>query len=202
MEREDEVPVIEKMLNVYRTMVAALRDANKKRNEKVEPIYKQMETIETHLLAHLQHDKNMDGLVAFYNDGRDELDQLDEQFKKMKANVMLRQEKIENAIFSILKETNSQSIKTEHGTAFTSTQASCKIADWGVFLREVVVNALASMGGPVSDDFLDKLMEQESWSLIKRAASKDAVKAYIETENKVVPGVDFETRLQVSVRRK
>jgi hypothetical protein len=207
-------PSLEQFLKVYNKMRDTLRQLDKAHNDNKAPILEQGEKIETAIINQLLNDEDMKSLVFFYNTGRDELDAIDEQFKKEKAHVMLRQEKLEDAIFAILRKTNSDSIKTEHGTAFTSTQSSVKVADWRVFLGQVIEDALTKAAVDASaeigvqydpDDFkvlLRHLQEQESWSLIKRAASKDAVKAYIEEHKKPVPGVDFDQRLQVSVRRK
>jgi hypothetical protein len=204
------LPTIEKLQDVYRRMCGALRDVEKQRSEKLEQIYGPMHYITTGLIDELQRHKDMQGLIAFYNDGRDELDELDAQYKKRKAHVMLRQEKLEDAMFALLRECNVESMKTAAGTAFTSTQTSVKVADWRVFLGQVVESAVTDalkVFGPHltpedSPNFVGRLMESESWALLKRAASKDAVKAYIEENKKPVPGVDFDQRLQVSVRRK
>lgn len=189
----------EKLTKVYVKMREALAKLDHDRNDSAKKITDQMAKVEEVLIDKLQADKDMNELVGFYNNGRDELDALDNQYKEEKAHLALRQEKLENAIFAVLKDTNVESMRTKNGTAFTSTQASVKIADWGVFLRTVVTEALAAAGPTAS---LDKIMEQEAWALLKRAASKDAVKAYLEENKACVPGVDYTTRLQVSVRRK
>jgi hypothetical protein len=207
------LPTIEKLQDVYRRMCGALRDVEKQRSEKLEQIYGPMHYITTGLIDELQRHKDMQGLIAFYNDGRDELDELDAQYKKRKSHVMLRQEALENAMFALLRECNVESMKTAAGTAFTSTQTSVKVADWRVFLGQVIESALddavANMtieGDPWQEgeraDFLKHFQDSEAWALLKRAASKDAVKAFIEENKKPVPGVDFDQRLQVSVRRK
>lgn len=197
----------EKLTKVYVKMREALAKLDHDRNDSAKKITDQMAKVEEVLIDKLQADKDMNELVGFYNNGRDELDALDNQYKEEKAHLALRQEKLENAIFAVLKDTNVESMRTKNGTAFTSTQASVKIADWGVFLRTVVTEALTKAYAidPAFDSsrqLVDKVMEQESWALLKRAASKDAVKAYLEENKACVPGVDYTTRLQVSVRRK
>jgi hypothetical protein len=207
------LPTIETLREVYRKMCDHIRGWNRTFNEGTANTIEQMARIETQIISQLTDTKDMQGLIAFYNDGRDELDELDAQYKKRKSHVMLRQEALENAMFALLRECNVESMKTAAGTAFTSTQTSVKVADWRVFLGQVIESALddavANMtieGDPWQEgeraDFLKHFQDSEAWALLKRAASKDAVKAFIEENKKPVPGVDFDQRLQVSVRRK
>jgi hypothetical protein len=197
---EHEQPtLIDKLLTTFRRMQSVQRDYYATLNDKTERLRLDMAKVEDKLIAELQEKKDVNGIVAFYNAD--------------KAHVMLRQEKLEDAIHAILRESNAKSIATQSGTTFLTTQTSVKVADWKVLLGHVIDTALRRIdsaqtgceGGDVFDDIsalTQALINDESFALLKHAASKDAVKAYIETEKKPVPGVDLSTRLQVSVRRK
>lgn len=200
--------LIERLLAVYRNMRAAIAEWDKERNEKQTTVFEQMTLVEKNLLERLQAEKDMSGLVAFYTEGRDELEQLEAQYKKRAAHVKLRQEKLEQAIFQLLKETKADSMKTPHGTAMQTTQTSVKVADWNVFFGELVKNAINNAfarANPVDagdEAFIKAVMEDEAFSLLKHAASKEAVKAYVDEHKKPVPGIDFTQWKEVSVRRK
>src|SRR5690242_7592859 len=113
--------------------------------------------------------QDVNELVSVYLKMRDALDALSDEYTKAKGKILLDQEKIENELFKVLQETNTTSLKTEHGTVFTTRQTSVKVADWTVFF--------------------EYLKKKKAWELLKHAASKEAVMAHIEETKKPVPGI-------------
>lgn len=126
--------------------------------------------------------QDVNQLVEVYLSMRTALDKLADEYSTAKAKILLDQEKVEDELFKTLQETNTTSLRTEHGTVFTTKQTSIKIADWQIFFEH--------------------LKKKKRWELLKHAASKDAVLAYMEETKQPVPGIDMSQRLQISVRRK
>lgn len=72
-------------------------------------------------------------------------------------------------------------LKTEAGTAYTSTVASVKTAD--------------------SQAFFDFVKREEAWHLLEVRPAKTAVQEYVETHKVAPPGVDYSTQINVNVRK-
>jgi len=73
------------------------------------------------------------------------------------------------------------SFKTDAGTAFLSTSDFASVADWDAVLQWVKDN--------------------NAFEVFERRVNKSAIREHIEANNAVPPGVNYGTRIDVSVRK-
>lgn len=73
------------------------------------------------------------------------------------------------------------SFKTDAGTAFLSTSDFASVADWDAVLQWVKDN--------------------NAFEVFERRVNKSAIREHIEANNEVPPGVNYGTRIDVSVRK-
>ena len=73
------------------------------------------------------------------------------------------------------------SFKTDVGTAFLSTSDFAPVADWDAVLQWVKDN--------------------NAFEVFERRVNKSAIREHIEVNNAVPPGVNYGTRIDVSVRK-
>ena len=99
-----------------------------------------------------------------------------EQLISIKENML----KLEAWIQAKSDETGVKSFKTDAGTAFLSTSDYASVADWDVVMAWV--------------------KENEAWDMLTRGVSKRAVRGYIDANKTVPDGVNFGTKIGVSVR--
>jgi hypothetical protein len=123
----------------------------------------------------------MSDLVQKYIEMRDKKAQLKAEYD-MKASkldeVML---KIEAKLLEVFEQTGMDSVKTEFGTAYTSTRTSASIAD-----REA---------------FMEFVKSHDEWPLLEVRASKAAVEQYRAANDDLPPGVNWREERVVNIRR-
>ena len=73
------------------------------------------------------------------------------------------------------------SFKTNHGTAFLTTNDYARVADW--------------------DAMLGFIRENEAYDLFEKRVSKTAVRGYIDMNKAVPAGVTYGTKIDVNVRK-
>jgi len=73
------------------------------------------------------------------------------------------------------------SFKTNHGTAFLTTNDYARVADW--------------------DAMLGFIQEHEAYDLFEKRVSKTAVRGYIDMNNAVPAGVTYGTKIDINVRK-
>ena len=73
------------------------------------------------------------------------------------------------------------SFKTNHGTAFLTTNDYARVADW--------------------DAMLGFIQENEAYDLLEKRVSKVAVRGYIDMNKAVPAGVTYGTRVDINVRK-
>ncbi len=121
-------------------------------------------------------------LIGEYVSLRDQKKNAEETFKAfLKANYTRRMDEIETILLATLNEHNLDSVKAATGTAYKSQEVSVTVADPREFQRHVI--------------------GQELWHLIDWRANKTAVKAYLEEEQTLPPGVNYSATYVVNVRR-
>ena len=89
--------------------------------------------------------------------------------------------KLEAWIQAKSDETGVKSFKTDHGTAFLSTSDYATVADWDAVMAWVKKN--------------------EAWDMLTRGVNKRSVRGYIDDTKTVPDGVNFGTKIGVSVRK-
>jgi len=88
---------------------------------------------------------------------------------------------LEQAIMTQLQAMNAENIKTDKGTAYLTTRVSATVADAEAFWNHVV--------------------STQDWSLIDKRANAPAVTAYVEKHGHAPPGLNYNTMLELGVRR-
>lgn len=73
------------------------------------------------------------------------------------------------------------SFKTAHGTAFLTTKDFANVADWDAVLEFIKAN--------------------EAYDMLEKRVSKLAVRGYIDANKAVPPGINYGTKLDVTVRK-
>lgn len=124
---------------------------------------------------------NFDQLVEKYIRIRDKKSELAKSQKAELARFDEALLALERVFLTQMQATGAQSVTTAHGTAYQKTQTSCTIAD--------------------RDAFLGFVREGDNWAFADFRANAPAVKAYLDANQALPPGVNFTTRLTVNVQR-
>ena len=124
---------------------------------------------------------NMPRVIAAYRKLRDLKDakkkQHSEELRPLNDKII----ELEAWMLNKLNEVGANSIKTESGTAYKSTQTKAKVSDWDEALTFVRTNDL--------------------WHLLERRVSKTAVEEYIESEGTPPPGIEVDSEVKLNVRK-
>jgi hypothetical protein len=91
-------------------------------------------------------------------------------------------DKLEAKLLEVFNTTGMDSIKTEFGTAYTSTRTTASVAD--------------------RDVFMDYVKAHEEWSLMEIRASASAIKQFQEaSDGDLPPGINLAVERTVNIRR-
>lgn len=120
-------------------------------------------------------------LVAKYIELRDKKAQYKAEYDGKVARLDEVLEKIEATLLKTFETTGMDSVKTEFGTAYTSTRSSASVADPDAFMTYVISN--------------------EAWHLLEKRASKVGVEQYKDEHQDVPPGVNWRSERTVNIRR-
>jgi len=123
----------------------------------------------------------VDAVVATYMKLRAKKDAIEAQVKSEVDGIKQQMEKIEAWIKEQADAQGVTSFKTNHGTAFLTTVDYANVADW--------------------DAVLNYIRENEAYDMLEKRVSKTAVRGYIENTKTVPPGVNYGTKLEVSIRK-
>lgn len=124
---------------------------------------------------------NIDQLVDKYIRIRDKKAEVQKTQKAELARFDEALHTIERVFLTFMQENNVDSLNTNHGTAYKRVQTSCTIAD--------------------RDAFLNFVREGGNWAFADLRANAPAVKAYLDANESLPPGVNFTSRLTVNVQR-
>ena len=119
--------------------------------------------------------------VSIYIKMRDKKAQMKAEFDASIAPLNEKMEKLEAKLLDVFNKTGMDSVKTEFGTAYTTTRVTASVAD-----REI---------------FMNHIKENDDWALLEVRASKTAVEQYRDTNNDLPPGVSMREERVVNVRR-
>lgn len=119
--------------------------------------------------------------VSIYIKMRDKKAQMKAEFDASVAPLNEKMEKLEAKLLDVFNKTGIDSVKTEFGTAYTTTRVTASVADREIFMTHV--------------------KENDDWALLEVRASKTAVEQYRETNNDLPPGVSTREERVVNVRR-
>ena len=120
--------------------------------------------------------------VGIYVKLRDKKAQLKAEYQDTIAPIQEKMDKLEAKFLEIMNTTGVDSLKTEHGTAYSSTRTSASVAD--------------------KDAFFNFVKEKNEWPLMEVRASSTAVKQFAEAnEGELPPGINYNVERTINIRR-
>jgi hypothetical protein len=124
---------------------------------------------------------DIDGLVSRYIALRDKKAEYKAEYdgKVAKVDDLLR--KVEGVLLKHFQDTGVESVRTESGTAYTSTRSSAKVVDW--------------------DSFLAFVKESDSWDMLEHRCAKTVVEEYKNENGDLPPGLNWSSEVTVGIRR-
>ena len=123
----------------------------------------------------------VDAVVGTYITLRAQKEVIEADTKNRLVGIKEKMLKLEAWIQAKSDETGVKSFKTDHGTAFLTTSDYATVANWDAVMAWV--------------------KENEAWDVLTRGVSKRAVRGYIDANKTVPDGVNFGTKIGVSVRK-
>jgi hypothetical protein len=123
----------------------------------------------------------VDAVIDTYIKLRTQKEMVEANAKEQVGNIKIKLDKLEAWIQAKSDETGVKSFKTDHGTAFLATSDFASVGDWDAVLGFIKANG--------------------AYDLLNKAVNKSAVREYLDANGAVPPGVNFGTKIGVSVRR-
>ena len=128
-------------------------------------------------------DINADKLVTAYLNVRKARSELKAKYDEEDAKLELAQEKFSAKLLEMLKELKADSLKTPHGTVFTTVKARYTTNDW------------ASM--------YEFIREHNAFNLLQQRIHDGNMRAFLEENPTELPaGLNSLSKLSIGVRRK
>jgi len=123
----------------------------------------------------------VESVIATYITLRERKEELEASVKEQLVGIKEKMLKLEAWIQAKSDETGVKSFKTDAGTAFLTTSDYASVADW--------------------DAVLEFIKNEGAWDMLTKGVSKTAVRGYIDANSAVPPGINFGTKVGISVRR-
>lgn len=124
---------------------------------------------------------NIDDVIRLYIKLRGKKIEIETKAKEEIAAIKEKMDKIEAYLKAQMDEQGVMSFKSEHGTAFLVTKDYAEVADWNEVIKFVREN-----------DYFD---------MLEKRVSKLAVRDYVERYQKVPPGINYGTKMEVNIRK-
>jgi hypothetical protein len=151
----------------------------------------------------------IDDVVRVYVQRRDEIKAIGERHAAELKPHLEKQHMLEQALLSMLNAGNLDSAKTEHGTAYRSTQTSVTVDKendgWSALVDFIVrrgidrVAEVMERDGP-PEDAVAAFRDMPELSLFNQSVNKTVVKEMMDA-GQAIPGVKIAQIMQVGVRR-
>lgn len=119
--------------------------------------------------------------VAIYIKMRDKKAQMKAEFEASVAPLTEKMDKLEAKLLDVFNKTGMDSVKTEFGTAYTTTRVTASVAD--------------------KEAFMNYVKDHEEWSLLEVRAAKTAVEQFRSIHDDIPPGISMREERVVNVRR-
>jgi hypothetical protein len=120
-------------------------------------------------------------LVAKYIEVRDKKSKLKADYDADVAKIDKVLDKIEAALLKTFETTGMDSVRTEFGTAYTSTKTTASIAD--------------------PDAFITFCKQNDAWHMLQKRVAQSAVEQYKDEHEVLPPGIDWRVEKTVNIRR-
>jgi phage host-nuclease inhibitor protein Gam len=120
--------------------------------------------------------------VSLYIQLRDKKAEMKAEFDASIAPLNDKMDKLEAKLLDVFNKTGMDSVKTEHGTAYTAVRTTASVADREAFMEFVKAN--------------------EEWSLIEVRAAKTAIEQFRDNNDDALPpGINIRSERVVNIRR-
>jgi hypothetical protein len=123
---------------------------------------------------------NNDQLIAVYRKMRERRDEAKKIFTESQKPLLDAMQMIENVFLERFEESGETASKTPSGTAYTVTDTSVTVKEWGEFLGFVINN--------------------QAWDLLEHRAAKLSVVEYAEEHGDLPPGLSMSRMKKVNIR--
>lgn len=134
---------------------------------------------DTALAADVQ--ATVDTRVEQYIKLRDHIKKMDAEYEAKKKPYTETLNLINGWLTSFLDTAKAESMKTKHGTCYTTTRHTASLADADAFMKYVI--------------------DTNSFELLDRRANSTAVKDYVKQNNQLPPGCNLSAIRTVGVRK-
>jgi phage host-nuclease inhibitor protein Gam len=119
--------------------------------------------------------------VNIYIKMRDKKAEMKAAFEASVAPLNEKMEKLEAKLLDVFNKTGMDSVKTEFGTAYTTTRTTASVAD--------------------KEAFMNYVKDKEEWGLLEVRAAKTAVEQFRSIHDDIPPGISMREERVVNVRR-
>ncbi len=123
----------------------------------------------------------VDQVIETYMKFRSKKDIIEAETKAKVKGIKENMTKLESWLKEKADADGVTSFKTNHGTAFLTTNDYARVEDW--------------------DAMLGFIREHEAYDLFEKRVSKTAVRGYIDMNKAVPAGVTYGTKIDVNVRK-
>lgn len=120
-------------------------------------------------------------LVQKYVEVRDKKAQMESEHKAKIAKVDEVLDKIEAALLKTFDTAGMDSVRTEFGTAYSSSRTTASIAD--------------------PDAFMTFCKENNAWHMLQKRVAQSAVEQYKDEHQDVPPGINLRVERTIGIRR-
>ena len=125
--------------------------------------------------------EKVDAVIKTYLKLRGQKESIEAEAKEKVKDIVAKLAKLESFLKIKADEQGVTQFKTEDGTAFLTTNDYAQVADW--------------------DEVLGFIVKNEAYDLLEKRVSKYAVRGYIDANKAVPNGINYGTRLSLSVRK-
>lgn len=123
-------------------------------------------------------DKRVEQYIAI----REKLKVMDERHKQEREELVATQNLLSGWMIQFLEKTGAESVKTKHGTCYTSIRHTASLADPDQFMKYVIATG--------------------AFDLLDRRANATACRDFAEAKGSLPPGVNLNSLLTIGVRKK
>tara|TARA_R100001443_G_C3343408_1_gene174998 strand:+ start:353 stop:754 length:402 start_codon:yes stop_codon:yes gene_type:complete len=125
--------------------------------------------------------EKVDAVIKTYLKLRGQKEAIEAEAKTKVKDIVAKLSKLESFLKIKADEQGVTQFKTEDGTAFLTTNDYAQVGDW--------------------DEVLGFIVKNEAYDLLEKRVSKYAVRGYIDANKSVPNGINYGTRISLSVRK-
>ena len=125
--------------------------------------------------------EKVDAVIKTYLKLRGQKEAIEAEAKAKVKDIVAKLSKLESFLKIKADEQGVTQFKTEDGTAFLTTNDYAQVGDW--------------------DEVLSFIVKNEAYDLLEKRVSKYAVRGYIDANKAVPNGINYGTRISLSVRK-